>query len=155
MSTFHTDYSTILNATPADVYALFRDYRIAHAAVLPKPYFAYYEVQQGGMGAGTVFRADMDVFGSKSTLIMTVTEPEPGRIMVEEDAKAGMTTSFTLDPVENGQKTRVTIHNEMRASAGIRGVLERLTTPPIMRMIFKKELQNVAQYLATRTPLNA
>jgi len=104
MSTVNVDYSTIINARPEDVYAVFRDYRVSHPAILPKPYFEYLTVHEGGLGAGTKFTAGMNVFGTKSTFSATVSEPEPGRIILEKDDEERLKTFFIMDPVENGQE---------------------------------------------------
>jgi len=150
MSTVNVDYSTIINARPEDVYAVFRDYRVSHPAILPKPYFEYLTVHEGGLGAGTKFTAGMNVFGTKSTFSATVSEPEPGRIILEKDDEERLKTFFIMDPVENGQKTHVTLRTAAQTSAGFKGIMERLTLPPILRMIYKKELANVAAYLANK-----
>jgi hypothetical protein len=152
MSTFSFEYSAVINATPADVYAVFRDYKGSHAAILPKPAFESLTVLEGGMGAGTVFRADMNILGAKSTITMTVTEPEPkpGHLIVEEDAKAGLKTSFIFDPVENGQKTRVTLRTESVSKGGVTSLIERFVIVPVLRRVYKKELENLSAYLAAK-----
>jgi hypothetical protein len=53
--------------------------------ILPKPYFTKLEVEQGGMGAGTIIRIHMRVFGAERILRQRVSEPDPGRILVEQD----------------------------------------------------------------------
>jgi hypothetical protein len=49
-----------------------------HPAFLPKNYFRKMEVEGGGVGEGTVFHAEMEVFGSKFAFRMRVSEPQPG-----------------------------------------------------------------------------
>lgn len=144
MSTYHTEASQIINARPEKIYAILSDYQRAHVSILPKPYFTGLTVERGGQGAGTVFLAKMDVYGTKTEFRMTVTEPEPGRVLAETDEKAGVHTTFTLDPLDNGQRTRVTIATDARASGGLKGLIERLTTPMIMRRIYNAELKLVA-----------
>ena len=151
MSTINVDYSMIINARPEDVYAVFRDYRVSHPAVLPKPYFEYLTVHEGGLGAGTKFTAGMNVFGTKSTFSATVSEPEPGRVILEKDDAERLVTHFIMDPVENGQKTKVTLKTKAQTSGGFQGIMERLTMPFILRMMYKQELTNVGEYLAKKT----
>jgi hypothetical protein len=138
--------SKVIDASPEAVYAVFSDYEVAHKAILPKPYFAEMVVLAGGQGAGTVVDVHMDVFGSKKTYHLTVTEPKPGRLLVETDYKTGERTHFIMEPLSDG-KTKVTIDSKFNSSPGFAGVMERLITVPVTRFIFKKELENVAAYL--------
>jgi hypothetical protein len=92
----------------------------------------------------------MNMFGSKSVINMVVTEPEPGRTIMEEDAALGLKTWFIHDAVENGQKTRVTLRTEARQSKGVQGWIERLVMGPALRSVYKKELANVEAYLAAK-----
>lgn len=76
---------------------------------------------------------------------MTVSEPEPGRVLVEADEVAGVVTTFTVDPVPNEPRSRVTIQTVARSSAGIAGVIERWLNPIVMRRIFRQELGLLAE----------
>ncbi len=143
--------SDVINARPEEIYAILSDYRVGHAAILPKPYFAEMIVEQGGQGAGTIFRLKMNVFGQESRFHQIVTEPEPGRLLVETDMNTRQFSSFTLEPLNGGAQTRVTIHSEFPASPGIKGMMEKLMQPPIVRYIFKKELRNLADYVRDKT----
>jgi hypothetical protein len=82
---------------------------------------------------------------------MEVTEPEPGRILIEQDIEAGLTTTFTLDPLSGGTQTRVTIVSTAKANPGLRGVAEKLFAPAVMRKIYREELQLLAQVAANST----
>jgi hypothetical protein len=148
MKTFQFEYSSVINARPEQVYALFRDYRVSHPAILPKPAFQSLTVLEGGLGAGTKFSADMQILGSKSTIVMTVSEPEPGRVLLEENPD--FKSFFIMDPVENGQKTRVTLRTEARDKGGIQGFIEKMLVAPALRRVYKKELENVEAYLAAK-----
>ena len=150
MTTYTVEYSATINARPDQVYGLFRDYRVSHPAVLPKPYFEYLTVEQGGLGEGTRFSAGMNLLGTKSILVATVSEPEPGRMIVEQDDEGRIKTYFIMDPLESGQKTRVTLRTEIRSGAGLQGIIERLVMPPTLRKIYKLELANVEHYLAAK-----
>lgn len=146
MSMLNIIASAVIDASPEDIYAVFSDYEVAHKAILPKPYFAEMVVLAGGQGAGTVVDVYMDVFGSKKTYHLSVTEPEPGRLLVETDYKTGERTHFIMEPLSDG-KTKVTIDSKFATSPGFAGKMERLITPPVSRYIFKKELENLAAYL--------
>jgi sugar/nucleoside kinase (ribokinase family) len=148
MSTIHVEYTEILNARPADVYNLLADYVESHPKILP-PQFQNVTVVKGGRGAGTIFSTTVKVMGTTKTFMMNVTEPEPGRLLVETDAAQGVTTSFKIEPTGGGNKTRLTITTDSRASAGFAGFMEKLITPPVQRRIYKHEMKLIADYLAT------
>lgn len=150
MNQYELSVSRVIDAPPAAVFAVFADYHHSHAAVLPKPYFTEMTVEKGGTGAGTEITVHMSVFGTKVTYHMVVTEPEPGRVLQEEDKAAGVLTTFTVDPVNGGQATKVTLYTRARTSPGLKGFIEKLITPPISRKIYNEELDLVAQFVATR-----
>jgi len=147
MSQIQVKATAIVNATPAQVYAVFADYRNHHPNILPKAYFTELLVEQGGQGAGTVFRAKLRVFGQESAYHMVVSEPIPGRTLVETDMDTGLATSFTALPTAQPEQTQVEIATSWAAKPGIAGLLERLMTPPVMRMIYRQELAQLATYL--------
>lgn len=140
MSQYQAEASAVIDAPPAHVYEIIADYREGHQAILPRPYFQEMRVLAGGRGAGTAVAIDMNVFGKKVAYHMQVSEPEPGRVLREEDAAVDTVTTFTVDPVAGGAQSRVTITSTAQAGPGISGWLERWTTPSIMRRIFRKEL---------------
>ena len=147
MSNIQVAVTATIDAPPARVYAILADYRNHHPNILPKPYFVKVEITKGGLGAGTEFVADMNIYGSKRTFHMTVTEPEPGRVIAETDAKLGTHTTFTVEPLEDGAKCKVTIATTSKTSAGLGSWLERLTTPMIMRKIYQEELLQLNTYV--------
>jgi hypothetical protein len=149
MSRLHVEESAVINASAQAVYAVFSDYRVGHNAILPKPYFTDMIVVEGGKGAGTIIDVHMEVFGSKAFYHQIVSEPEPGRVLVETDQEQGVVTTFTVDPVEGGSKALVTIATEMPTKRGVAGLVEKLINPPVMRWIYRKELRNLEAYLAT------
>ncbi|MBI5668800.1 MAG: SRPBCC family protein [Chloroflexi bacterium] len=150
MSPIHAEVTEVIDARPEDVYAVVSDYEVGHPAILPKPYFTGLKVEQGGKGTGTVARASMNVFGSKREFRVVVSEPEPGRVLVEADPDAGVVTTFIVEPVNGGQQSRVTIATDSEARPGFTGVMERLMNPPIMRRIYQQELRQLANYLRSK-----
>ncbi|MFN8466610.1 MAG: SRPBCC family protein [Caldilineaceae bacterium] len=147
MSDIQVAVSASIDAPPARVYEVLADYRNHHPNILPKAYFAKVEITKGGQGVGTEFVANMNIYGSKRTFHMTVSEPEPGRVLAETDAKLGTYTTFTVEPLEGGAKSKVTIATTSKASTGIGSWLERLTTPMIMRKIYQEELEQLNAYM--------
>lgn len=145
MTHYHAEASDIINAPPDRVYAIIADYHEGHPSILPTRYFTGLTVNEGGRGEGTLITVYMNVFGAKSVINMVVSEPEPGRILVEEDKSAGVVTTFTLEPIGDGERTRLTISTDARASSGLRGLIERVVNPAITRKIYREELQQLGR----------
>ena len=148
MAYYQVEQSKIVNAPPQAVYDVFTDYHEGHQAILPKAYFKQVVVEKGGVGAGTEVVVQMDVFGSKQQFRLRMKEPEPGRVLVEEDVDNNLTTTFLMEPLNGGKQTEVTIRTKMAQKPGLRGLMERLVNPPIMRRIYQEELQNLSEYLS-------
>lgn len=74
--------SALIPARRERVYNILANYREGHPRILPKQ-FSNLVVEQGGLGAGTVIRFQMSVFGRKQTFRAEISEPEPGRVLVE------------------------------------------------------------------------
>jgi hypothetical protein len=129
------EVSRFIEADPKEVYAVLTDYSGGHQAILPKQYFSGLSVIEGGRGSGTIISVRMKVMGVKSRYQFHVTEPEPGRILVETDDVAGVVTTFTVDPADGGKRSRVAIATRSRASKGAGGLIERLVNPVIMHRI--------------------
>ena len=147
MSFIHAEASLEIEAPAEKIYAVLADYQKGHPAILPKAYFKELTVEQGGQGAGTVIRVHMSVYGTQRTLRMQVTEPQPGRLLVESDPQAGVTTSFKLEPLNGAARTRLTIATDSKAGPGLQGWFEKLFNPSITKRIYKEELRQIAAYV--------
>ncbi|MEI7768530.1 MAG: SRPBCC family protein [Chloroflexales bacterium] len=135
---------------PASVlYAILADYHQGHPQILPRPPFVSLVVEQGGTGAGTILRVQMRVLGQLQTFRAVVTEPEPGRVLVETN-DTGSVTTFTVEPQVDGQQAQVTITTEMPARPGIRAALERWALPHLLRPVYVRELAQLAALAASR-----
>lgn len=145
MPAYHVQESAIIDAPADRLYNILADYHQGHPSILPKRYFKRLDVLEGGQGAGTVIRVEMSALGTTAQYTMTVSEPQPGRILQEEDPTAGVVTTFTVEPLDDGARSRVTIATEARTPSGPRGWLEKLVTPPVSRRIYRQELQQLAQ----------
>jgi hypothetical protein len=127
------------------VYSLLANYRDGHARILPKQ-FSGLVVEAGGIGSGTVIRFQMTVLGRKQNFHGAVTEPEPGRVLVESYLDpAGTTTTFTVDPGSAPADSKVTISTELPVTSGIQGSIEKMFATLLLRPIFRKELENLAR----------
>lgn len=124
---------------PARVFDLIADYEVGHPSILPKKYFPYLEVEEGGYGAGTVIRYGVKLGGRVQEARARIVEPEPGRVLEEHifDDR-GTVTSFTVDPVAPG-RVGVTIGTRWCVS-GIRGLVEQLVAPVLLSRIYRLQL---------------
>ena len=148
MSKIHVDSSAIIEAPADRVYELIADYRTGHPRMLPAEYFHSLEVEDGGYGAGTVIRFVTRTGRIERPYRMIVSEPEPGRVLMESDSSSTLATTFTVTPIADGARAEVTIATEWEASRGITGMMERALYPPAMRRIYRKELGQLAAVLA-------
>ena len=139
--------SALIPASPEDLYAIIADYQHGHPQILPKPPFVSLDVEQGGVGAGTVIRVQMRVLGQLQTFRAIVTEPEPGRVLVETN-DTGYVTSFTVEPRADGQQAYVTITTERAGRPGILGALERWFIARLLRPVYVRELGQLAAVAA-------
>lgn len=143
--------SMTIDAPADEVYAILSDYREGHPAILPKRYFTELTIEEGGTGAGTRIFVRMKVLGVENTYHMLVSEPEPGRVLVETDDDAGVVTTFTVNSLDSVSECEVSIVTVMPLSGGIKGLLEKLFTPMISRSIYRKELLQLADYARNRS----
>ena len=147
MAEYSFEQSAVIDAPPERVYGIVADYRNGHPRILPKQ-FHDLVVEQGGVGEGTVIRFQATLMGRTETLRGTVTEPEPGRVLVERYPDTGNVTTFTADPVDGGRATRMTISTVMQARGGVLGALERFLLPRVLRPIYVEELKRLAEVAA-------
>jgi len=96
----------LVHSTPERVYTTIADYRNRHARILPEE-FSGLTVERGGIGDGTIIRFQMRVFGRTQTFRAAITEPEPGRVLVETNlgTNGAITTRF-LRPIYFKQLAR-------------------------------------------------
>ncbi len=141
--------SAIIRAPAARVYGILADYRQHHPHIVPSEYFRSIEVEQGGVGAGTRTRIEMRVLGMTKRVTHVIREPEPGRVLEEVDTSGYSTTTFVVDPADNGTSAKVSIHTTFAVRPGLRGTLERLLTASVLRRIYAKELVRLGDYAAT------
>ncbi len=137
--------AAVLDARPEDVYATIADYRNGHPHILPKENLYDLRVEQGGHGAGTIIRFKSKVLGVERAFYQRVSEPEPGRVLVEQDIDSpqNFVTTFTVTPVEQGQKSHVEIATMLNASSGLAGIVEQVMVPRINVSIYRKELKQL------------
>lgn len=135
----------VISAPPRRIYTILADYRNEHPQILPRQYFSDFKVVQGGIGEGTVIEFQTHVLGQSRSVRAEITEPEPGHILTEKDIETGLVTTFIVEPINSGQKASVTVETKYQKS-GVMGFIERFTAPPLLRRIYKKELQILKNY---------
>lgn len=153
MKTYQVIESALIKAPAEEVYRIIADYRNGHPHILPKPYFLNMEVEEGGFGAGTIVRFQMRVLGKTQNFRAAVTEPEPGRVLVETDLISGTVTTFIISPVDGGQSAQVTFDTAMPLREGLSGQIERLLVTWFLPGIYKKELAQLDAIAQERTRL--
>ena len=137
--------SAVIPARCERVYTLIANYHEGHPRIVPKQ-FSGMVVEQGGIGAGTVIRFQMSVFGKKQTFRAAVTEPEPGRVLVETDLDANRAvTTFTVDQGPAPADSRVTIATELKVRSGFLGIIEKSLGTRLLRPMYLRELENLAR----------
>lgn len=145
MRQIHAESTAVIDARPEEVYAIVADYRHSHALILPKENFRDLQVEAGGQGAGTIITFRSGALGVMRAYRTTISEPDPGRVLVEADLQSTLVTTFTFTPLNNGQQVRVQIATDMDASPGIQGAVEQRMMPLVLRGIYKKELKLLAE----------
>lgn len=143
---YNVTASSVIEAPAELIYRTLADYREGHPSILPKAYFLSLEVEQGGFGEGTIINFQTRVLGATQNFRSEITEPQPGSVLVETNIgeMAGKTT-FTVEPLDGGSRSRVTIATEGKTKrGGGLGVVERLITKMMMQRIYKAELDQIA-----------
>ena len=127
-----------MSAAPARVYRVIADYRNGHPRILPGE-FRELTVEQGGIGEGTVIAFAMKVFGRVRRSRAAITEPEPGRVLVETALDgSGVVTTFTVNAVRGGSE--VTIATVLPGTNWIEGKVAAW----FLRGVYRKELALLA-----------
>jgi uncharacterized protein YndB with AHSA1/START domain len=144
MATQEIRASKQIQAAPEKIYAMIADYHNGHPHILPKPYFVALEVEKGGYGAGTVIRFQMKLMGRLQKFRAEITEPEPGRVLVETDLDTGTTTTFTVEEHAQAQESLVSIRTVTQVRDGLFGAVEGWLTVRLLQPIYTKELDQLA-----------
>ena len=146
MSHVHAEASALIPASPERVYAVLADYHTGHPSILPKAFFQSLTVEEGGYGAGTVIRVQLNVMGVRRESHMRVGEPEAGHILTETDLQSGLLTTFIVTPASAGQ-THLRITTDWEAAPGLAGWFDRLTTPLVLRRIYAQQLHLLSDFM--------
>jgi hypothetical protein len=146
----HSSSTALIDSPPGAVYSVLADYRDGHPHILPRQFFSSLDVLKGGRGAGTRILVGTRRLGFEKSFEMDVTEPEPGRLLVETDPATGLETSFLVEPLDDGRRSRVTIATTWETASGFAGRVERIVTPLLLRWAYRAELKELASFMARR-----
>lgn len=149
MSRIRVEASRVVDASPETVYQFLADYQVKHPSILPRESFVGYTVEEGGTGAGTVVSFRIRAGGRERSYRMRVSEPEPGRVLQEQDMDSSLVTRFTLTPADGNVRTNVSIVTQWQGGSGFGGFMERTFAPMAMRGIYTKELDRLAEAMKT------
>ena len=157
MKPYRATASALIDAPAKLVYDILADYRGGHPLILPEKYFVSLYVETGGVGAGTIISFQMSIFGKLQTLRAAITEPEPGRILVESDLDdTASTTSFIVNARDQDRSCEVTIATErMTERSGLLGALERLLAISFLQRIYRAELKLLSELAVSKSRARA
>lgn len=136
----------LVGAPAEHTYRCIADYRMHHPRFLP-PAFSDFQVEQGGVGADTVHRFQLNAGGRTRTYRMRVEELQPGRVLTESDTGSSLVTTWTV--TSEGQRCRVRLDTRWQGAGGVGGVFERLFAPRVLRRIYEDELERLDRYART------
>ncbi len=141
--------SKLISAPATSVYSILADYRNGHPLILPKPPFVSMSVTSGGVGAGTEIELTMRIMGRYETYLGVVSEPIPGRVITEHYLGKNTRTTFNVEPCNAGRSANVTIATDIEVRAGLPGAAERWLATCLLRPVYLKELEQLADLAET------
>jgi uncharacterized protein YndB with AHSA1/START domain len=132
-----------IDAPANQVYKYLADTHL-HSRFLPPPFYDF-QVEKGGTGTGSVIRFKINFAGGIRELRMQVTEPEPGRTLVQADTNgSGLVTTFTVTP--QGGQALVNIASHFDGETGVAGFVERIIAPRRLHRVYAEELARLDAY---------
>jgi Polyketide cyclase / dehydrase and lipid transport len=131
-----------MTAPPELIYLCLANYREHHRpdGFLPDA-FSDFEIARGGIGAGTEASWTVTTGGRPRHIEATITEPEPGRVLLE--SAEGLETTFTVDPTPDGALVRF---ETVIDDPGLQGILTRLFGERLVRPLYEDELTRLEAY---------
>lgn len=144
MSHIHVKSEQVVDAPPEKVYATLKDYKHKRPHMLT-PNFLDYQVEQGGVGKGTVIDYRLKAGGRERPYRMHVDETVRDRLLTERDTNSSLINRWTLLPMKGGRKTQVSLTSEWEGGSGIGGFFERTFAPMGLRRIYASMLSMLAR----------
>jgi hypothetical protein len=138
----HVSHAAPVRAAASIVYSLIADYHAGHPRIVPPKHFKNLKVVKGGHAAGTEITFDMAAFGQVTAMHGVITEPEPGRVLVESYPATGVVTTFRVEPSGDAACV-VTISTDFPPKGGLAGFVERLLSPSFLRKLYAEEIGRI------------
>jgi hypothetical protein len=98
-------------------------------------------VEEGGYGAGTIVSFDMRILGKTQSFRSLITEPDPGRVLLETDLSSGVATRFSVRPLTRENRTQVSVETELSN----RSLIEGYVAKALLQRIYRQELELLAK----------
>ena len=133
----------IVDAPAEVVYRYLADMHL-QAQFLPPPFYDF-KVLEGGKGAGSVISFKIKSAGGVQELRMELSEPEPGRTLVETNIGGrGLVRTFTV--TARGKQALVNISSTFEGETGGAGFVEGIIAPRRLHRIYIEELTRLNDY---------
>ncbi len=142
MSKIEVKNERVVNAQPAKVYDVIKDYKEKRPLFLT-PNFLDYQVEQGGNGDGTVVRYRLHAARRERPYHIQVNEAVKGQVIQERDTNSSLVTTWTVSPLESGQQSRVSVATEWEGGQGVGGFFERTFAPLGLHRIYDQMLDQL------------
>jgi hypothetical protein len=75
---------------------------------------------------------------------MRISEPEPGKVLVESDTRSALVTTITVNP--EGSGSRVILETVWESAGDLMGLLETWFAPGMMRRMYEDEFNRLERY---------
>lgn len=144
MSHIHVKKERMIDARPEAVYEALADYKGQRKQMLT-PNFLDYTIERGGRGGGTMLRYRLQAAGRERPYHISVQEPVKGQVLVERDTNSSLVTTWSVAPVKDGDKSRVSVESEWTGGSGVKGFFERTFAPLGLRRIYDTMLSRLEQ----------
>ena len=138
-----------IEAAPDVVFHCLADYREHHqpGGFLP-PAFSDQVVTKGGLGGGTELTFVVSAGGRRRTVHSTVSGSAADMSLVERSD--GIETISSVEPLDGGARVRFETVLDER---GLRGILDRLFGPRLLRPIYEEELRRLDEHARAHGPV--
>lgn len=147
MPRVHAMAERVIDAPPDAVFAYLRDYQGNRAKIVPEN-FKHYRVSAGGVGAGTSVEYVLRAGRRERPYYLDVEEPPSGRTLVERDTRSSLVNTWSVEPADDGRRSRVRVATEWQGGTGVGGFFERTFAPSGLRHIYAEMLDRLAAALA-------
>ena len=148
MAHIYVKSEKVVNANPADVYTAISDYKEKRPDLLT-PNFVDYKVEKGGRGDGTVVSYRLHAARRDRPYHVQVKEPVKGQVLTENDTNSSLVTTWSVTPLEDGQRSLVRVATEWEGGQGVGGFFERVFAPLGVRGIYNRVLDQLSTTVPT------